>query len=63
MLSRISLALAFVLASTSVLATVTECDDRCETRYKYCISSAKSSAKACLVEREKCRKTCIKAAQ
>lgn len=63
MVSRVMLAMAFVFTSTAVLATVKECDERCEKRYKYCITSGKASNKVCLVEREKCRKSCIKAAK
>lgn len=57
---RILITAAFLLASGTALAKMSECDARCENTYKYCTTSGKMSQRACMVELEKCRKACLK---
>jgi len=49
-----------LLASTTTLSKMSECETRCEKNYKSCATGGKMSERACAVEREKCRKTCVK---
>lgn len=57
---RALIVLAFLLASGTTLAKMSECDASCENVYKACISGGKQSQRACMVDLEKCRKACLK---
>jgi hypothetical protein len=60
MKSKILLLIAVLLASSSAVPQMSECETNCQKRYSYCISSGKGSQRACLAELEKCRQACLK---
>jgi hypothetical protein len=63
MRSKILLLSVVLLVPGSAVPKLSDCDTDCQKRYSYCISSGKSSQRACLAELEKCRKTCLKKEQ
>jgi hypothetical protein len=58
--SQVLFVVAVLLASGSALSTMSPCWIDCEDSYKSCVSSRKTSERACLVQLEKCRKGCEK---
>ena len=60
MKSKFLLLTVVLFASSSAVPQMSECETSCQKRYSYCISSGKSSQRACLAELEKCRQSCLK---
>jgi hypothetical protein len=60
MRSALTLALALALGSAGVLAKTSECMADCESKYKACASSGKTSERTCRGDYEKCRRACSK---
>lgn len=60
MRSKILTLTVVLLASSSAVPQMSDCQTNCQKRYSYCISSGRGSQRACLAELEKCRKACLK---
>jgi hypothetical protein len=60
MSTKVLITAALLFASAMALAAMSECETDCENVYKACATSGKMSERACRVERENCRKACLK---